>query len=124
MPRTHRLPQHFVGVGAGCIPAKLLGRVCCNQNARRDSVEGLQNPNRLQTRQLGHVHIEQCNVDRLAFDNGNRLFSRFNFQSIEVRFEDELDRLAKPAVIVSNQQLIGFWALSNHAGQIEKRFLG
>jgi hypothetical protein len=65
-----------------------------------------------------HVHIEEDDIDALAGDDFESVFSGFGFVEVEkgAIFEDFSEHSAEGRVIVGDQQVVGFGFGLHHGG--------
>ena len=85
------------------LPLECLGEVGSHQDAREIRSELFHEDQRLQTSQLVHVHVEQHEIDRVVFDDLDRLLGTLHRDHEKVRLQNDLQRLPKAAIIVGNQ---------------------
>ena len=95
-----------MSVGGEGLPLQCLGEIGGEQDAGEVRAKLLDEDQCLEASQLVHMHVEQHEINRVVLDDLDRLLGTFDRQDQEVRFENDLQRLPKAAIIVGNQNSV------------------
>ena len=103
LPACDRLGQHGEGPQKPCLLNDQLVQIGREKNARQDGLHLPHPAQRFQAGQLGHVHVQQNEVDFLTADNGERFFPVAGQQRpVAARREHSLERFAERPVVVGD----------------------